>query len=77
MSGVGPQIFRQKLFPGGRPRSVLVLVLPPFRDLVIPVAYAMEFNDDGRPYFVSVGADQVEGGDGYNQDLASNDGFDD
>ena len=49
----------------------------PPQDPWTQVAYAMEFNDDGRPYFVSLGADQAEGGEGFNQDLASNDGFDD
>ncbi|MCA8960886.1 MAG: type II secretion system protein GspG [Planctomycetes bacterium] len=35
--------------------------------------YQIETSDDGSPILISYGADMAEGGEGYNQDLYSND----
>ncbi len=34
--------------------------------------YAFEFDDQGKPYFISYGADMSEGGAGVEQDIVSN-----
>lgn len=69
---------------GSWPQSVEELINPPEGDRKFldvseaPVdpwtnqPYIVEFEPNGRPIFVSYGADQSEGGDGVNEDIRSN-----